>query len=109
MCTDKIKVLPDISKEMNLKLNKLDFCVPDKCNKTLNIFSGLQVYWDVRRSHSVKGKFYEMPYYAFRVQYIYFRKYFLGKRCTDNKEKIVINFSKVHGSQSSTVASEKHP
>lgn len=32
-----------------------------------------------------------------------------GKKCTDNKEKTVINFNKVHGSQSSTVASEEQP
>ena len=31
------------------------------------------------------------------------------KKCTDNKEKMVINFNKVHGSQSSTVASEEKP
>jgi hypothetical protein len=32
-----------------------------------------------------------------------------GKKCTDNKEKMIINFNKVHGSQSSTVVSEEQP
>jgi hypothetical protein len=31
------------------------------------------------------------------------------KKCTDNKEKMVINFNNIHGSQSSTVASEEQP
>jgi hypothetical protein len=31
------------------------------------------------------------------------------KKCADNNKKMVINYNKVHGSQSSTVASEEQP
>jgi len=45
----------------------------------------------VRCNHSVKGIFYEMSYFAFRLQYTYFGEVFTGgKKCTDNKEKMVI-------------------